>query len=222
MPEDLPIQIEEPHYAPISFTFIEERKHILERVFSLIHKERMSDVPILNDKISVNAIGFQQWQDSIIGVLVTPWFMSIVLLPNANEEWDDLQETSSKTHFFPSGKYTFITAYEPEIGKYQTCSLFSPMFEFSDNDAAIETAEYVVKELMNIENIEESDINSKQIERIWSGEEDHPDRVAEKEEALAKLDKENEERKTISEKLEEPLSRRDLLRGTFLKNEERN
>jgi [NiFe] hydrogenase assembly HybE family chaperone len=222
MSEDLAEKIDEPKYVPIPLKFIKEREHVLEKVFSMIHIERMSDVPILNEKIEVKAIGFQQWQDSIMGVLVTPWFMSIVLLPNANEKWDSLQETSSKTYFFPSGKYKFIAAFEPEIGKYQSCSLFSPMFEFSDNDTAIETAKYVVKELMNIENIEESDINSKQIERIWSGEEEHPDRVAEKEEVLAKLVKENNERKTISEKLEEPLSRRDLLRGAFLKNEERH
>ena len=186
----------------------------LESIFNQIYKERMADVPIINDKIEVSAIAFQHWKESYLGVMITPWFMNLMLLPGKTENWDDKQELSASTHTFPSGNYEFLTGFEPNIGKYQMCSLFSPMFEFTDNNAAIETAEAIIKELMNDDNVEKTDIKTQQIENIWNGDDE-------------KIDNPKEQRKddttpTLSEKMEKPISRRHLLRGALmLKDDEK-
>ena len=185
---------------------------ILESVFNRIYKERMADVPIINDKIEVKAIAFQRWQTSYIGVMITPWFMNLIMLPGETENWDDKRELSSSTYTFPSGNYEFLTGFEPDIGKYQMCSLFSPMFEFAENNAAIETAEAVITELMNTDNIEKADIKTQQIEDIWNGiEEKTPD-----------PDKQNsvEATPTLQQKMDKPISRRKLLRGALLLDNE--
>jgi len=184
----------------------------LESTFNYIFKERMADVPITNDKIEVRAIAFQRWQESYLGVMITPWFMNLMLLPGKSENWDDKQELSTNTYTFPSGNYQFLTGFEPDIGKYQMCSLFSPMFVFSDNNAAIETAETVMKELMNTENIEEAEIKTQQIENIWNGIEETSDELTVNLNEQGKV----EATPTLSEKMEKPISRRSLLRGTLM------
>jgi len=193
---------------------IDEKVARLESAFNHIYKERMSDVPIINDKVEVRVIGFQRWQSSYLCIMITPWFMNLMLLPGEAENWQDKVETTASRHTFPSGNYEFLVGFEDAIGKYQMCSLFSPMFEFADNDAAVETAECAIRELMNIENVEESDIDSSQLEAIWNGTEEHPDKVAAKEKAAAT-------QLSLEEKMEQPISRRQLLRGAIrLKDEQ--
>ncbi len=207
---------------PMDDALREEKTALLETVFERIYRERMHDVPITNDKIGVHAIGMQRWENTYLCVLVTPWFMNLMLLPDEKTDWDDLQETSSVRHTFPSGRYEFLVGYEPDIGKYQMCSLFSPMFEFSDDDAAVETASVAINELMNVENVEETDIDSQQIANIWNGVEPHPDKVA-------NADTDNTQhkatskkpRRSLKEKMEQPISRRQLLRGAVSEEEDK-
>jgi [NiFe] hydrogenase assembly HybE family chaperone len=40
--------------------------------------------------------------------------------------------------------FPFIGAHEEGFGAYEACSLFSPMFEFADHDAALATAQAVL------------------------------------------------------------------------------
>ncbi|WP_059287489.1 [NiFe]-hydrogenase assembly chaperone HybE [Aquitalea magnusonii] len=57
----------------------------LEALFRDIAASRMQGIPILNPALQVEAIGFQQWggpQGRLwAGVLLTPWFMNLLLLP---------------------------------------------------------------------------------------------------------------------------------------------
>jgi len=193
----------------------QQKVEILESTFNKIYRERMIDVPITNEKIEVRAIAFQRWQASYLGVMITPWFMNLMLLPGETENWDDRQELSATTYTFPSGNYEFLTGFEPNIGKYQMCSLFSPMFEFSDNNSAIETARAIIKELMNSENVEKTDIGSSQIENIWNG-------VNEENKDDLKNQDETEISPNLTEKIHKPISRRRLLRSTLmLKDDEK-
>ena len=204
---------------------IERKTKQLKDAFNTIYKERMHDVPVINNKIEVAVIGFQQWQKSYLCIMITPWFMNLMLLPGEDENWDELRETTSTRHTFPSGNYQFLVGFEADIGKYQMCSLFSPMFEFADNDAAVDTAEVAIKELMNNENIEHSDIDSRQIEAIWDGTEEHPDKIAAREEAetaKAKALAEAPPRKPLKQRMEQPVSRRRLLRGALMLDDDKN
>lgn len=94
------------------------------------------------------------------------------------------------------------------------------MFEFADHTAAIETAEAVLKELMNVENLDEGDIDSQQIEDIWNGIEERP------ESATFSNDSDSLQstasNRTLSEKMDQPISRRQLLRGALLLDDDTN
>ncbi len=188
----------------------------LEQAFRHIQHERMADMPVINDKLEVAAVGFEPWQDCYLGILVTPWFMNLMLLPQQPEQWNDCAELSKQCRVFPSGQYSFITGYEAAIGKYQACSLFSPMFEFADQAAALETAQIALQELLNEENIDTPDIDSQQIENIWNGTEAKPDDVAEAAASLSDDEKKSLlEQPSLEQKLQQPISRRELLRGAL-------
>lgn len=120
----------------------------LEAVFAHIRDTRMQGVPILNEAMPVKAVGLREWGAYWLGVMVTPWFMNLVLLPRegagADVAWPGMRVTEGQTHAMPSGQYAFLLSEEDGLGRYQMCSLFSPMAEFADAEAAIATAEAVM------------------------------------------------------------------------------
>ncbi len=133
----------------------------LESVFRHIHQERMHDMPLCNPVLQVQAIGFQEWGDYYLGVMITPWFMNLMLLPTQPDGFANRQEGSKQLHIFPSGRYEFITGREEGLGSYQMCSLFSPMQDFTDQDTTVETANLVLDELMKVSSKETSEAASK-------------------------------------------------------------
>ncbi len=118
----------------------------LEAAFGHIERERMADVPLLNDALRVQAVGFRDVDDANLGVLITPWFMNLMRMP---AEGDDVGSPGEKRFVdLPAGRFEFIAGEEADIGTYQMCSLFSPVFEFADQATAVATAEAVMAQVM--------------------------------------------------------------------------
>ncbi len=120
----------------------------LESVFDEIRTKRMADVPILNSALAVEAVGFEEHDDSLLGVLVTPWFMNLMLLPKEKGAWGEEVTGEKSTLDLPAGRFEFIAGRENGIGEYRMCSLFSPMFEFGDHATAVATAAAVMEGVM--------------------------------------------------------------------------
>lgn len=114
---------------------------LLERAFRRIRDERMRDVPILNPRVEVEAVGFRDWEGRWLGILITPWFMNVLLLPKAGGAWVSVPPGGEQTWRLPAGDYLFIGGFEPSAGEYQLCSLFSPVLQFEDHAAARATAQ---------------------------------------------------------------------------------
>jgi [NiFe] hydrogenase assembly HybE family chaperone len=92
-------------------------------------------MPIYNPTIAVEAVGFREHEGRQVGVVVTPWFMNLTVLPSA----DDLKVwvSGGTTRLsFPSGAYDFVVSELHGAGLVGTCSLFSTMLEFTDHEAA--------------------------------------------------------------------------------------
>lgn len=116
----------------------------LEQTFQVIERKRMQGLPILNASLQVKAIGFKRWQEYRLGILLTPWFMNVVLLP----ELQDWKVGAKHMMRLPSGEYEFIVGHETELGFYLSCSLFSPVLEFENQAAAEATAEIALLHLL--------------------------------------------------------------------------
>jgi [NiFe] hydrogenase assembly HybE family chaperone len=183
----------------------------LEQQFRHVHQTRMADVPIINPKLTVQAIGFKQVEQGLLGVLITPWFINLVLLPIKDNEWIELPVGSSQSHIFSSGAYQFLVGEEENIGRYQSCSLLSPILEIADQDTAIQFATAALKALDD-KRLDDADskIHAAEVERRWHSDEMPSGRLV-TEEDLSKP--------SLKQRLtEQPISRRDLFRGRFLQD----
>lgn len=112
----------------------------VEAAFFRIQQECMADVPILNPALSVEAIDFQRWHGHWLGIVVTPWCMSLLLLPGASDDWVSTGDNKRRFIKFPAGDFAFLGGNETELGEYQSCSLFSPMNQFANQGDAAMTA----------------------------------------------------------------------------------
>lgn len=189
----------------------------LEDVYCRIEREQMANIPILNSSLKVKAIGFRKWEKNIVGILLTPWFMNLMLFPSEDNSWAKLPKLSKVNHSFPSGVYEFIVGYEPSIGDYQICSLFSPVFEFVDQDSAVTTALAVMKALM--EEVNESDISGRYSNIEHHMAKDASQKNNSKEDLCMISDK--SDIASLDEISKKTISRRDMLRGNFLPNHNR-
>lgn len=125
----------------------QSRVQTLEQVFAHIAATRMQGVPVQNEALRVQAVGFAPQADPaggewLLGVLVTPWFMNLVYLPLAVASAGDAVLGVGLKASRQIGRQTFefIGAHEDGVGAFACCSLFSPMFEFADHAAAVATA----------------------------------------------------------------------------------
>ncbi len=123
----------------------------LEQAFERIHRGPMAGLPMLNPALRVQSVGFRPWQSCWLGVLITPWFMNLMLLPRIVSAWQPLAERDKRTLVFPAGEFEFIGGRDPSVGDYQACSMFSPMFEFADQGGAQATAEAVLEGLLHVD-----------------------------------------------------------------------
>lgn len=112
----------------------------VEEAFFRIQREQMADVPILNPALSVAAVDFQRWQGHWLGIVVTPWCMSMLLVPGSSENWVSTGENRRRFVKFPAGDFAFLGSTETELGEYQSCPLFSPMGQFASQSEATMTA----------------------------------------------------------------------------------
>ena len=137
----------------------------LQAVFQRIERTAMAGMPILNPALSVAVVGMRAFEGEWLAVLVTPWFMNIVLLPR--EGAGPAAIPGTKEHVaFPAGRFEFICAHADELGAFRMCSLFSPMFEFADQEAATATARHVLEELLVAADADTEDAD---MLRIWEG-----------------------------------------------------
>lgn len=133
---------------------------LIEAAYRRIALTRMSDVPILNPALRVEALDFALWEGHWLGVLVTPWSINLMMLPGAVDGWPRLREGEKRTLSVPAGTFEFIAGAIEDLGEYHSCSLFSPVFEFADHETARLTARAARKALFSIEDVARFDVDA--------------------------------------------------------------
>ncbi|GFE63759.1 [NiFe]-hydrogenase assembly chaperone HybE [Litoreibacter roseus] len=125
--------------------------------FREIWHAKMRDVPMVNKLLQIEAVGFQIFDGRPLGVLISPWFMNLIQLPGADDDWSDLTPGAKELIAFASGDYEFIHNTRNMTGGYKACSLFSPMGDFKSQMQAQEVARAVMVALFDGENRAETD-----------------------------------------------------------------
>jgi len=92
----------------------------------------MRDLPVYNAKVGIEAIGFRPFAaDALAGVVLTPWFMNLIVLPLQPVPMDMAAIGRTSVIELPAGQRTFVVGGDDVIGLYKAHSLHSPVLNFT-------------------------------------------------------------------------------------------
>ncbi len=126
--------------------------------YDAVYREQMQDLPIVNRHLEVEAVGFTAFDEHELGVLITPWFMNLVLLPGT-DDWRDSAQGSIIERSLPSGNCEFTVCRDDSLGTYLTAILFRSVTDFPDQTTARAIAEETLEVLLTEPHAPESDDN---------------------------------------------------------------
>lgn len=117
-------------------TAIESRIEELVAHFRQIGVIQIRDLPIYNAGLEVEAVGFQAFGDRWIGVLITPWFMNVILLPSEKTPLNAKVIGQKSQEALPAATCAFIGGGDETVGSYKSLALYSPMAAFTSQSSA--------------------------------------------------------------------------------------
>src|SRR4030095_5301434 len=97
-----------PKSSSWSLAMTENPSAVVEAAFRAVYVERMQDLSFVNPVLSVEAVDVLPWNGHWLGVLITPWFMNLILLPESAEAWPALHLGEKCEQVFPAGIFEFI------------------------------------------------------------------------------------------------------------------
>jgi [NiFe] hydrogenase assembly HybE family chaperone len=117
--------------------------------FRDIGDRQMRDLPFYNTNLEVEAFGFSPFGDrQLIGVLITPWFMNLIVLPLAAEPVVANRYGQGQMITLPGGERGFLYGGDEVIGAFWAHSLHSPMQKFASQTHARSEARIRLAEAM--------------------------------------------------------------------------
>ena len=132
----------------------------------------MAGLPLLNNALTVETLGFQVYGGRVVGVLITPWLMNLVLLPGQGDDWNGLELGHKQPHEFPSGNTSSWSTRSMASGAARHIPLFSPMREFVSQAHALAAAEAFLRDLMTPAVADSNEpVDEELLGRIMRGEE---------------------------------------------------
>lgn len=114
----------------------ENPQPLLERLFSGIAEREMCALPFYQPQIPIRACGFQLFEQQWIGALLTPWMLSLLVLPGPGQVWPRRRVGLRLALALPCGNVGFALGELDGCGQYLGSSLMSPL----PTDLAGETA----------------------------------------------------------------------------------
>jgi [NiFe] hydrogenase assembly HybE family chaperone len=121
------------------------------QTFRRIAVERMAGLPVCNEALQVEAVGFARRDDGHwLGALLAPWSISLLRLPGQAEGWVSAPEGRRLMIRYPAGEFAFLGGREETIGEYLSCPLIANMAQFSDQETARLTAHAVLIALFQV------------------------------------------------------------------------
>ena len=89
-----------------------------------------------NPRLEVAALGFSRYRGDWLGVLVTPAFVRLLLLPGGGSLWGDIPAGQRRYLDLAGGTLTFFAEEAPSIGAYQWAALVDSVAALPDMASA--------------------------------------------------------------------------------------
>ena len=138
-----------PFEDEIGIAKLEERLGILVRRYKEL-APGMSDLPLYNDKIGVEAVDFMPFGAMGLGALVTPWFINLVFLPLDEVAYEADRVGRIAVIELPAGQRSFSLGGDEITGMYWSHSILSPLNQIVSHDAAVILARAKLAEALTL------------------------------------------------------------------------
>ncbi|ATO33855.1 Hydrogenase-2 operon protein HybE [Dickeya dianthicola] len=113
----------------------------LEAEFSRIAQQRMQSLPFYRDGIPVRACGFTLFEQQWLGCLLTPWMLSLLVLPGPGQQWPRRGVSTRLALELPCGSVKFVVGDSDDGQQYLSCSLMSPLDPALGAEQALQLAQ---------------------------------------------------------------------------------
>ena len=99
---------------------------LLETAFQAIADGEMQDLPFFQPQIPVRACGFQLFERQWVGTILTPWMLSLLVLPGPEQVWQPHAVGDKLALSLPCGSVRLISARRLATA-WETVRLFWPI-----------------------------------------------------------------------------------------------
>lgn len=126
----------------------------LERLIARFREAepRMRDLPFYNERLATEAVGFRDWEGHRLGILITPWFINLILLPGEEDDWSGVDQGDQSDWHLPAETIRFTANRPEEETKEDEVFLAAPVFTnvigVPDHEAAKNIAAQVLESLL--------------------------------------------------------------------------
>lgn len=114
--------------------------------FEQIEQTHMRGLPILNPRLAVEATAVRAHGEHLVCILISPWFMNLVLLPGT-DAWADSDQGECSEIKLPRESLEFNVCHDDNLGTFLTAVLFRTVSDFPDQDTARGVAMGILEEL---------------------------------------------------------------------------
>ena len=112
------------------------RVEALVASFERIGRESMRGLPFYNEALRVEAVGFERIGDEWLGVLITPWFMNLMLVSDQPLPYAEAANGKKRSVELPGGPVQFLCGGTEDFGMFDAHSIASPMDVYKSQNQA--------------------------------------------------------------------------------------
>lgn len=110
----------------------------------------MKDLPFYRENIECFCPKFVLFENQWIGTVVTPWMLSVVILPGKNQQWEARELGDKISVQLPYKTLTFTVSGLADIPQYLSCSLHSPIDPAMTNKQAMQLAQDCLRMILSM------------------------------------------------------------------------
>ncbi|MCS3601817.1 [NiFe] hydrogenase assembly HybE family chaperone [Buttiauxella sp. BIGb0471] len=122
----------------------------LEEAFQAVAQTQMRQLPFYRAHIPVRACGFQLFEHQWLGCMLTPWMLSLMVLPGPGEIWPTRAIGEKLALALPCGNVRFTVGEMDGCGQYLASSLMSPLQKHNAADTMIMLAEQTARMALSL------------------------------------------------------------------------
>lgn len=131
---------DETSASAVRLVHADDPSEVLNCHFLAVWQARGSELAPLNSALQVESVGFIRFAGDWVGVVVTPWFFRLFLLPGGGSLWGDIPAGQRRYLELPGGVLPFTAEELPAIGPCQWTPLIEPITAVSSMGVARQAA----------------------------------------------------------------------------------